>query len=336
MTRVEIVGHGVAGLCAAHAFAERGCAVTVVSRSRGLDATCTSWWAGGMLAPDCEMEAAEPLIGRLGAESVAFWTREAKVTAAGTLVVAAPRDAADLRRFAARTANHERLEGRDVAALEPDLEGRFPAGLLFPGEGHLDPRATLRAMAGRLAARGVVFETREAGPPVPGRLRIDARGPAARDVLADLRGVRGEILTLRTAEVRLTRTVRLLHPRWPIYVVPRGDGRYTVGATEIESGEDGPPRVRGTAELLAAAVALHPSFAEAEILEIGAGLRPAFRDNLPRLRWRDGALSMNGLYRHGFLCAPALARRAAEHALDGRHFPEVMDENRPERTATSY
>src|SRR6056297_376417 len=70
MIRVEIVGHGVAGLCAAHAFAERGCAVTVVSRSRGLDATCTSWWAGGMLAPDCEMEAAEPLIGRLGAESV--------------------------------------------------------------------------------------------------------------------------------------------------------------------------------------------------------------------------------------------------------------------------
>ena len=64
-------------------------------------------------------------------------------------------------------------------------------------------------------------------------------------------------------------------------------------------------------ELLNAAYALHPAFAEAGIVELGAGLRPAFPDNLPRLLRRDGRWHLNGLYRHGFLLAPAMARRAA-------------------------
>ena len=56
-------------------------------------------------------------------------------------------------------------------------------------------------------------------------------------------------------------------------------------------------------------------------------MRPAFPDNLPRLQWRGSTLYVNGLYRHGFLLAPALARRAAQVLLEGRHFPEVMHED---------
>ena len=84
-------------------------------------------------------------------------------------------------------------------------------------------------------------------------------------------------------------------------------------------------------ELLSAAYALHPAFGEAQIVEIGTGVRAAFADNLPRIRRVDGVLYVNGLYRHGFLLAPALARRAAEVLLHGRHFPEVMDEDPRQR-----
>ena len=92
-----------------------------------------------------------------------------------------------------------------------------------------------------------------------------------------------------------------------------------VGATMIESDERARVTARSLVELLNAAYALHPAFAEAEIVEIGSDARPAFPDNLPRIRRQGGTLLVNGLYRHGFLLAPALARRTAAVVLDGAY-----------------
>ena len=99
-----------------------------------------------------------------------------------------------------------------------------------------------------------------------------------------------------------------------------------IGATQIESADRGPVSVRGAVGLLNAAYTLHPAFADAEIIEMGADVRPAFADNLPRLRWRGRTLYVNGLYRHGFLLAPACARMATQTATDPQHIPEFMDE----------
>jgi glycine oxidase len=155
---------------------------------------------------------------------------------------------------------------------------------------------------------------------------LDCRGLAARDELSDLRAVKGEMLLLRSADITLSRPVRMLHPRIPVYIVPRVDNIFMVGATMVENNERGRVTARGIGELLNAAYALHPAFGEAEIVELGADLRPAFADHLPRLRKRGTTLYINGLYRHGFLLAPALAKRAAAVILDGKIFPEVMDE----------
>ena len=97
-----------------------------------------------------------------------------------------------------------------------------------------------------------------------------------------------------------------------------------IGATVIERGDDGPVTVRSALELLGMAYALHPAFAEAEIVEMGAGVRPAFADNVPKVRVMGRTIHVNGLFRHGFLLAPVLSTLVAGYletgALDNRVF----------------
>ena len=111
---------------------------------------------------------------------------------------------------------------------------------------------------------------------------------------------------LHAPDVRITRCIRFLHPRIPLYVVPRGDGRYMVGATMIESADASPVSARSAIELLSAAYALHPGFGEARIVEMHADVRPSFPDNMPRVVERGGCFYVNGFYRHGFLLAAAM------------------------------
>jgi len=340
MTRVEIVGSGVVGLACALTLARRGAEVRLVTASRGPDADCCSWWAGGMLAPFCERESAEPLIARLAEESIAFWRDVAPETAfAGTLVLAPRREQGELERFARMTEGWRRLDGDALGALEPDLAGRFSRGLFYESEGHLDPRATLTALFEAVRAAGVTVETgralsaEEMAAKPDADWRLDCRGLAARDSLADLRGVKGEMLLVKTREVTLSRPVRLLHPRFPLYIVPRAEGLFMVGATMIEAEDRRRISARSLMELLSSAYALHPAFGEAEVVEIGVDARPAFPDNLPRLVRQGRRLHVNGCYRHGFLVAPALARRAAGLVLEGAIDPEVMHDGDLERPA---
>jgi len=332
--RATVLGAGVAGLACAVELAGRGVTVEVLERGERLGAACCSWYAGGMLAPWCERESAEPLVTALGLESLTWWPGKFPGTVLrGSLVVAHGRDAGELRQFARRTEHYEWLDAERLAALEPDLAGRFSQALYFPEEGHLDPRAALAALAQRLATLGVAIrfgmdaeacQKAIVAAQAAGGTLIDCRGLAARDELPDLRGVKGEMLIVRLPDVSLSRPVRVLHPRVPVYIVPRGDGHYMIGATMIES--DQPTRItaRSLLELLGAAYALHPAFGEAEIIEIGTGVRPAFPDNLPRVQRIGGTIHVNGLYRHGFLLAPALARHAAEQVLAAGHSSEVM------------
>jgi glycine oxidase len=337
--QVTIIGAGVAGLTCAVEFAERGATVEVLERGARIGKQSCSWYAGGMLAPQCERERAEPLISSLGLESLLWWReRFSGTTVAGSLVVAHGRDSAELTRLSQRTEGFEWLDCDGIAALEPDLAGRFNTALFFGAEAHLDPRAALQFLAHRLAELGGRIRFGTDGAHVGadsayvgagdadvqlGKFPIvDCTGFAARQALGNLRGVKGEMLVLRSREITLSRPVRVLHPRIPVYIVPRGNGEFMVGATMIESDDFSRITARSVHELLSAAYSLHPAFADAEIVEIGTQVRPAFADNLPKLRRVADRLYVNGLYRHGFLLAPALARRVADRVLDNRHYPE--------------
>jgi glycine oxidase len=323
---VSIIGAGVAGAWHALLFAQAGHDVTLHERSDASLMLSTSHWAGGMLAPYCESESSEPLISRLGLRALDLWRRELPETPFnGSLVVAHPRDRADFERFAKLTSGHRRLGAAAIAELEPSLDGRFREGLFFAAEGHVEPRRVLPKLHERIIAAGgtVKFNSDVSADEVDG-LVIDCRGLAARDTQAELRGVKGELILIETDEVALSRPVRLIHPRWPLYVIPREDHLFMLGATSIEA-EDTGVSVRSALELLSAAYALHPAFAEARIVEFGSGLRPAFPDNLPRIViGRQNRIEVNGLYRHGFLIAPALAEMTLGFVQRGHIDNEVM------------
>jgi glycine oxidase len=329
---INIIGAGIAGTWQALLFAEAGYAVTIHERGDRELKQAASRCAGGMLAPWCEEESAEPLITRLGENSLRLWREHGSDAAFnGSLVISHARDRADYERFARLTRNHQHIDGARIAALEPALAGRFNDALFFPGEGHVEPRRVLPAFYDRLAARGVAihFNTDSAPQALDGTV-IDCRGLAARAAsnatTATLRGVKGEFVIVETDEIALSRPVRLIHPRWPLYIIPRAGNRFMIGATSIES-EDGGVSVRSVLELLSAAYAVHPAFTEARVVEFGAGLRPAFPDNLPRICVRGTQIAVNGLYRHGFLLAPALAEMTVAYVASGAIDNEVMQCN---------
>ncbi|MBA7471087.1 D-amino acid dehydrogenase [subsurface metagenome] len=322
---VTIIGAGIAGAWQALLFAQAGHAVTLHERSDAEMTEATSHWAGGMLAPWCEAETSEPVIGRLGLSSLKIWRELLPNTPFnGSLVVAHARDRSDFERFARLTSEYRRLDAAGVGELEPSLEGRFREGLFYPNEGHVEPRRVLPELHARiLKAGGTIKFNSEVDIDALDGIVIDCRGLGARDSEPELRGVKGEMIVVETDEVELQRPVRLIHPRWPLYVIPRGDNRFMLGATTIEA-EDSGVSVRSALELLGAAYAVHPAFAEARILEFGSGLRPAYPDNLPRITIEKERISVNGLYRHGFLLAPALAELTLGYVERGALDNEVM------------
>ncbi len=305
MSYWSVLGTGVTGLCVATALARAGEKLEVITSERHRPA---SHWAGGMLAPFCEGESAPDVVVEWGQRSADWWQAHVSgVERHGTLVIAPPRDRMELTRFAKMTHGHQWVTPGEI---EERLAGRFARGLYFPTEAHLDPRNALRELQQALLEAGVAIHQ---GKPT-GKI-IDCRGIHAAARLPGLRAVRGEMLILHSDEVRFSRPVRLLHPRFPCYLVPRAGGHFMLGATMVESNDTSPISARAMMELLSAAYTLDPALAEARIIETGSGLRPAYPNNLPEIRYQDGTFHVNGMYRHGFLLAPIVAENLIQQLM---------------------
>lgn len=327
--RVSVIGAGIAGLWQAYTLAFRGHAVHLSDRAKNPFGKAASAYAGAMLAPFCEREAAPPIVQDLGLRSLDIWRATFPgVVSNGTLVVAHREDESELIRFSRLTEGYRSLDADEVAALEPDLAQRFQRGLFYAEEAHVEPAAAagflLRAIR-RLGAR-ISFDHDCRQDEADADYVIDCRGMGASEEIARLRGVRGERLVVQNPLISLRRPVRLLHPRAPLYVVPWEMGTYMIGATVIESDEQGPVTLRSAMDLLATAYTLHPAFGDARIVAIDAGVRPAFPDNVPGIIARGRRIVVNGLYRHGFLLAPALAEIVADHIVGGSTLSPLISE----------
>ncbi len=146
-----------------------------------------------------------------------------------------------------------------------------------------------------------------------------------------LRPVKGQILRLRDPHGPglLDRIVRFEGG----YLVPRGDGRYVLGATMEERGFDETVTAGGLYELLRDAGELVPGIHELVVEECSAGLRPATPDNAPLLG-RDAAIEglvwATGHHRNGILLAPATADIVVA-AIDGAPGPPAFAAQRFEQ-----
>lgn len=295
--------------------------------------------AAAMISPLSEVVVSERSIYDMGMASLKLWpTYIAELnqnahpaihySANGSIVVAHESDASELEQFYQDLQWHlggdnraRWLSPQELSEYEPDLAHQFNRALYLPEEAALDNRhlmdqllSTIKAMGGQChdncdfafmpepMVNGAVLESVD--------LCIDCRGIGARQNNHQVRGVRGEVLWVETSEVQLKRPVRFMHPRYKLYIVPKPNNRFIIGATEIESEDRSPVSVQSMLELCSALYTLNPAFAEARILELDANLRPSLWDNLPKFEehWQQPVptLSVNGLYRHGYLLAPTL------------------------------
>jgi glycine oxidase len=142
---------------------------------------------------------------------------------------------------------------------------------------------------------------------------FDCRGLGAKSAFEDLRAVRGELIWVKAPDVTLTRPIRLMHPRYSLYIVPRFENHYIIGATSIEAEDYSPISVQSSLELLSACFSIHPGFAEARVVYTATQCRPAFSNNVPKIWRTPDCIRINGMYRHGFLLAPRIVNVAITH-----------------------
>jgi glycine oxidase len=333
-TSIGIVGAGVMGRVLAWQLCRVGHEVTLFDKDDIDFGDAAAYTAAGMLTPYSEVESAELIIYKLGMHSLDLWQQivnqlngDLGFFQEGSLIVAHGNDRPDYENFYRQINNKLNPTQKQCAALnqqqlmqvEPELGKHFSEALYLSEEAWLCPQKTLQLLADRLIEQGVTwYESQSVRNLGQGFIEtnagqyqfdwvIDCRGLGAKDEMEELRGVRGELIWLQAPEVKIKHLVRLMHPRYRMYLVPKGyDDLYVIGATQIESNDNGPITVRSSLELLSAVYSLHGGFAEARIVDMRTNCRPAFSDNLPRIQYSQGLISVNGLFRHGFLMSPAL------------------------------
>jgi len=352
--RIAIAGGGLLGRLLAWRLLRKGFEIHLFEKDSLAQSSSAAHTAAAMISPMSEVVVSERAIYDLGIQALALWPQwleelrleaglQVHYAAPGSLMVAHPADMAELEQFHRDLDFHLGPDNRSVwldrralAEREPDLAGQFEQALYLPGEAYLDNRQLLASLlkeiqrlGGHLREQSEVGFTpvaRHAGQALQGYdWIIDCRGVGARHDQSDLRGVRGEVLWVRTEEVTLRHPVRLMHPRYRLYIVPRPDHRFIIGATEIESEDRSPVSVQSVLELCSALYTLNPAFAEARILELDTNLRPAYWHNLPAIETERVAtgsgesqriLRINGLFRHGYLVAPPLVEEAMDRLND--------------------
>jgi glycine oxidase len=330
--RIGIAGAGLLGRLLAWRLARAGHEVTVFDPVAGPEPgerRAAAFTAAGMLSPLAELECGDANVAALGWRSLQLWPRwldelgePVHFERRGSLLLAHAGDRATAERLLARIAAQapaqrpRAVEGEALRVLEPALAPGL-LGWHLEGEGQVHPLQAMQALAIVGSRLGVRWQwgckVREVQPGALDGERfdqcIDVRGVGAKPALP-VRGVRGEVFWLHAPGVPLAHPLRLLHPRHRVYLVPRPGDIVVVGASEVESEDRSPVSVRTTLELLSAAHSVLPELAEARIVHTEANLRPALPDNLPRLHAEPGLVRINGLFRHGWLVAPALVEQA--------------------------
>lgn len=326
--RAGIVGGGIAGKLLAFRLLQLGWQISLFEQSPH---NC-SMSAAGLLTPVAELANSPAIIYALGVCSFRqLWPSilgqlpdKVLFNSQGSLIVAHPNDAAELHNFIRLISAklpaenlYQTVDKQGLKHLEPDLH-KFEQAYFLPQEGNIDNQALMNALTNYLTVQNINWQRNHHVKQVkPYQIMsqqgvydfdyvFDCRGMGGKEHFRELRGVRGELIRVHAPEVNISRPLRLFHPRHRFYLVPRSESIYLLGASEIESEDGSPISLRSALELLSAAFYVHSGFAEARILDTVTDCRPTLANHLPRINYQPGLIAINGLYRHGFLIAPAL------------------------------
>ena len=336
---IGIAGVGLVGRVLALNLLRQGHTLTLFDEDTAYGDNAAGMTAAGMLAVFAELETAESVIFEHGKRSIALWPallEQIGIADAyqqkGSIITAHPQDYSELDHFIQtlqskvdEASQIQLLDKKSLTQLEPDMQQHSKA-FFIPQEGQVDAQRFMKASSDYLLSHTnvewkqnvKVMDVSSGSIFVKNEVKkfdwvFDTRGLGASEEVEHLRGVRGEVFWLDAPEVNITRPTRMLHPRYKIYIVPRPNNRYIIGATEIESEDKSPMSVRSSLELLSAVYSMHSGFAEARIVNMVTNCRPTLRDNLPAITQDKRLTRINGLYRHGYLLAPAVV----EEALNG-------------------
>ena len=328
--KAGIIGAGLVGRLLALRLLRDNWQVTLFDKFGKNDRQSCGAIAAGMLALYSESEKMEQVVFELGIKSLNLWPRilnsilgNTSFKMLGSVIVAHRNDMPDLERMMMfikeklHLSNLQIIGENALKLLEPNLS--FPYGLYLPGEAQIDSAQFFYNIMYTLEQYNVIWYEHvvvnevanevvvlENGEECKFDFVFDCRGIGAKNDLPNLRGVRGEVLLLYAPQVSLNRPIRMVHPRYSIYIVPRQNSQFVVGATEIESSDMSEVSVQSVLELLSAAYSVHRGFAEARIIDMSRNCRAAFFDNLPKIYVQNNLIRINGLYRHGYLLAPSL------------------------------
>ncbi len=338
MQQYLIIGSGLVGRLLAWRLIQQGHHVDIVSRDDTNGTDSAGYVAASMVSPLTEAVHTEVMVKEIGLASYQLWPQwlsELPETVdyqdTGTIVVAHAGDQAEMARFKRRAehvlehADYSTLDKDSLKNREPDLAKNFDGALFFEHESCIDNRQLYRVLKDILITSplcrwqqtdSITTVTKQSIEALSQHYfdqsgshysaTIDCRGNGAQQDIDHLRGVRGEVIRVHAPDVDIKHVVRLLHPRYPLYLAPRANQQYVLGATVIESDDMSPVSVRSGLELLSALYSLHAGFAEARIMEMSAHCRPATVDNMPMIKRTSWGFHVNGFYRHGYLFSPAI------------------------------
>ena len=258
---IGIAGVGLVGRVLALNLLQQGHTLTLFDADTAYGEKAAGMTAAGMLAVFAELETAESVIFEHGKRSIALWPdllEQVSIPEAyqqkGSIIAAHPQDYKELDHFietlqakVEEASEIKLLDRRELTQLEPDLEQHAKA-FFIPQEGQVDAQKVMKASSDYLLTHPNVARNQQikVDKVENGKISFtgvqesfdwvfDTRGLGANTQVKDLRGVRGEVIWLDAPEVNIMRPTRMLHPRYKIYIVPRENNRYFIGATEIES-----------------------------------------------------------------------------------------------------
>lgn len=350
--KIGIIGAGILGRLLAIEFSKYNYQITLFEKDDMNSSQSSCATAAGMLNPWSEINESTALVFELGVLSLTHWQEVIQKIAApeilfhcGSAHVSSYGDKAKLDHLLKNLLNKQEnfycipLDNNLKKQLFNKTNSSYPYGFYLPDEKCLDPQLFIKKSNDYFKKNNNInfcydtnilkFSQNTISSENKSEyfdLVLNTTGYHGKsDLNNTLRGVRGSLILVEAPQVNLQSIVRLGHLRYPIYIVPRGQNKYIIGATTHETECMKPMTVEANLELLSTACQFDPGFLEANILEQRVNLRPAFASGEPKIQCKNNVYFINGLYRHGITISPIISHYFCEFIHNNFKLPSHLN-----------